>query len=115
MNRTESSSRNCGYFPIILIVGIIFAFLISFDTAVYALSDIDRPIAEWELVAVTGYEDTWFRDVEFVNSTHGWLAGDGILLRSTNGGRSWHSQLETRWFFWCISIVSSSDLLTITN
>ena len=79
------------------------------------MSEIDRTVAEWELVAGTGDDYTWFRDVEFVNSTHGWLAGEGILLRSTDGGSSWHSQLETRWFFWCISIVSSSDLWAITN
>ncbi len=59
------------------------------------------------------HEDTTFRDVCFINSTHGWVVGQnktglggGIILNTEDGGNSWQLQLykAAHWF-------SSIDIL----
>ncbi len=49
------------------------------------------------------HEDTTFRDVCFINSTHGWVVGQnktglggGIILNTEDGGNSWNLQLYNR-------------------
>jgi photosystem II stability/assembly factor-like uncharacterized protein len=55
----------------------------------------------WELVDHPyDLSNTEFRDVEFINSTHGWVVGGngtdfhgGIVLHTTDGGETWDLQL----------------------
>ncbi len=50
-----------------------------------------------------GYPDAVFTDVEFLNATHGWVAGrwtegmsgNGVVLHTTDGGDSWVTQLKS--------------------
>ncbi|MGY5873586.1 MAG: YCF48-related protein [Candidatus Thorarchaeota archaeon] len=53
------------------------------------------------------HEDTTFRDVCFINSTHGWVVGQnktglggGIILNTEDAGNSWNLQLynNSHWF-----------------
>jgi photosystem II stability/assembly factor-like uncharacterized protein len=47
----------------------------------------------WNLASVPGYQD--LRDIEFADFSNGWVVGgetQGIVARSTDGGRTWHEQ-----------------------
>lgn len=53
-------------------------------------------------------DETVFRDLFFINATHGWIVGQnmtglgyGIILHTVDGGMSWSLQLynESQWFF----------------
>jgi len=63
-------------------------------------------------------EDTIFRDVYFVNSTHGWVVGQnetglrgGIILNTEDGGDTWHLQLYN--YFHKFTSIDSQDGQTI--
>lgn len=76
-------------------------------------------LSEWNLITNNyNHPDTWFRDVEFVNGTHGWIVGEngtlsreGIILHTTDGGHTWDLQLydETQPFR-RISIINDSTI-----
>ncbi len=64
--------------------------------------------ATWQILDHAFFhQDTTFRDVCFVNSTHGWVVGQnktglggGIILNTEDSGDSWHLQLykSSHWF-----------------
>lgn len=39
------------------------------------------------------YPEAIFRDVEFINSSHGWVVAGGIILHTEDSGDSWETQL----------------------
>lgn len=44
---------------------------------------------------VTGYDNNNFYSVFFLNQNTGWIGGNGIVLKTTNGGENWINQLTT--------------------
>ncbi|MCK4565958.1 MAG: hypothetical protein KAU48_01480, partial [Candidatus Thorarchaeota archaeon] len=64
------------------------------------------------------HEDTTFRDVYFINSTHGWVVGQnktglggGIILNTEDAGNSWNLQLynSSHWFS-SIDVIDSQTI-----
>ncbi len=57
--------------------------------AIYATTDGG---ISWQMQELPGDPTAYwpdFNQVVFVDSQHGWVAGDDVLLRTTNGGASW--------------------------
>lgn len=50
-----------------------------------------------------------FRAIAFVSPATGWIAGDGAILGTTDGGRSWHRQYSGRVEFTSVSFANSLD------
>ncbi|MFX0013549.1 MAG: WD40/YVTN/BNR-like repeat-containing protein [Promethearchaeota archaeon] len=76
-------------------------------------------LSEWALITNNYiHPDTWFRDVVFVNATHGWIVGEngtlsrgGIILHTIDGGQTWNLQFyEKIQTFRRISIVNTSTI-----
>lgn len=71
--------------------------IIAFDG--HALTPL-QSATTWEIVEHSYFhDDTNFRDIAFVNSTHGWVVGQnqtglygGIILHTKDGGNSWNLQ-----------------------
>ncbi|MEZ5059712.1 MAG: YCF48-related protein [Saprospiraceae bacterium] len=43
----------------------------------------------WEEIIIPGYEDRSFQDVQFADSLNGWIIGEAVALRTTDGGNTW--------------------------
>jgi photosystem II stability/assembly factor-like uncharacterized protein len=56
-------------------------------TIIYTLNGTD-----W--IAIANPYDHNFNDVFFVNTLEGWIAGNGIILHSTDGGLTWIEEVE---------------------
>jgi len=56
---------------------------------------IGSPLAKWEPLSIPEeyYDDSGFTEIEFINSTHGWLIGFEALLQTSDGGESWSACL----------------------
>jgi photosystem II stability/assembly factor-like uncharacterized protein len=88
--------RSHDYSKGILILCIIPIFMLStFATSVWLASgSIQEPFAQWEIRDLSNFTDYDFTEIDFVNTTHGWLLGWDILLNTIDGGETWCTQLE---------------------
>ncbi|MBV8172218.1 MAG: hypothetical protein JO219_09855 [Candidatus Eremiobacteraeota bacterium] len=48
------------------------------------------------------------RAVAFVSPTIGWIAGDGVIYGTNDGGHTWQQQYKGRYQIWSLSFVSST-------
>jgi len=54
---------------------------------------VDNVRSPWEPITAPTYPETGVKDIEFANSTHGWIGGEnGLIMATTDGGSSWYSQ-----------------------
>ncbi|MDF1538650.1 MAG: YCF48-related protein, partial [Candidatus Thorarchaeota archaeon] len=105
----------CTLFVIFLLIGGGFSFAIPYFAVTTAITAADPPFAQWDAQVIPGYEATWFRDIEFANDTHGWLAGHGVLLHTEDSGKTWEPQDDIDRIYWSISIVNESELWVVSD
>ncbi|MDF1541173.1 MAG: YCF48-related protein [Candidatus Thorarchaeota archaeon] len=105
------------------IIGDISKYIIIYTIIAICIGSIARPVAEilpiWE-ISEHPYvgSDVSFRDVVFINRTHGWVVGittegigGGVILHSNDSGISWHEQYhDPEQRFQQIAIVDSKTL-----
>ncbi|TFG33286.1 hypothetical protein EU528_01100 [Candidatus Thorarchaeota archaeon] len=80
-----------------LIAGCIIVLILSFGlTTVFVTGQsVGGSFAEWESLSVPEeyIDDIGFREIKFINSTHGWLLGYHALLQTNDSGESWSASL----------------------
>ena len=82
----------------IIIGGITLSFwlIVSFVTLYFHVPYsiyVDNVRSPWEPITAPTYPETGVKDIEFANSTHGWIGGEnGLIMATTDGGSSWFSQ-----------------------
>jgi hypothetical protein len=59
------------------------------------------------LLAASPSSAATLRTIDFVNASTGWAAGDGTIVATTDGGRTWHSQYSGRVQFTSLSFTPS--------
>ncbi len=91
---------------------IVFIISTGLSRVFVAASPSGSPLAEWESLSVPEeYINEDFRDIEFLNSTHGWLLGYNVLLQTTDGGDSWSASLTTTGLgFFKLSVVTPLNI-----
>jgi photosystem II stability/assembly factor-like uncharacterized protein len=104
-------------------MGSLLTFSFTFTLTIDVISGVKEPYAEWEIIEMPGYEEhdhnAWFQDIEFINASHGWLAGRGLgvgeILHSSDGGLTWSVQLESHLSFYKIEIMENHTLWTVVG
>ena len=82
----------------IIIGGITLSFwlIVSFVTLYFHVPYsiyVDNVRSPWEPITAPTYPETGVKDIEFANSTHGWIGGEnGLIMATTDGWSSWFSQ-----------------------
>jgi len=107
-----SHQRNHGYLKWILILSILPVFILPTiaTTDWLASRTVPGPFAQWEVQDLGGFgSDYDFKEIAFVNSTHGWVVGWGVVLNTSDGGDTWNIVLEERNYYG-LSLVSLSDI-----
>ncbi len=99
------------YLSGILILCILPVFIISTNTTseLLASRQVSGPYAHWEIQDLGNYSDYDFTKIMFLNETHGWVIGWGILLSTNDGGYTWSTLLETRTLIG-LSLVNSNEI-----
>ena len=107
-----SHQRNHGYLKWILILSILPVFIIPTiaTTNWLASRTVPGPLAQWEVQDLGGSGGAYdFNEIAFVNSTHGWVIGWGVLLNTNDGGDTWNIVFEERTLRG-LSLVSPTDI-----
>lgn len=76
---------------ILLISGILSSMVIYFQIpfAIY----LDYSENPWQPITSETYPETGIKTIDFVDSYHGWIAGEnGMIMATTDGGKSWEEQ-----------------------
>jgi photosystem II stability/assembly factor-like uncharacterized protein len=75
---------------------------------IYRSSIASLCVAAALIVAASAPAAAALRAVTFVSPSTGWVAGDGIIAATTDGGRTWHQQYSGRVQISSLSFVSAS-------
>ncbi len=82
-----------------LITGCLIVLILSFGlTTVFVTGQpVGGSYAVWETLSVPEeyIDDVGFSEIDFINSTHGWLMGYHALLQTTDSGDSWSASLAS--------------------
>ncbi len=69
----------------------------------------DRGIS-WQTVTIPGYTNNYWW-IDFLNENYGLIAGDGKVLRTTNGGNNWEIiQAGDSYPLFCINVIDSMHI-----
>ena len=103
------------YGGIVLLLGLFISFTISYNgTMALVTISLDEPFAVWDVTVLEGFENTMFNDIEFINETHGWLAGSNThrgILHTNDSGITWTVQYEREGMdFYSISVLDSDNI-----
>lgn len=76
---------------ILIVWGVLFFGLVYFKVPVTLY--IDHSESPWQPISAKTYPETGVTAIEFVDSSHGWIAGEnGMIKVTTDGGKSWEDQ-----------------------
>ncbi|MGY5859738.1 MAG: YCF48-related protein [Candidatus Thorarchaeota archaeon] len=98
-----------------LIAGCFLVLILStgFTTVFVTSVPIGSSVAVWEPLPIPEeyFDESGFQEIDFINSTHGWLLGYHVLLQTTDSGESWSASLESGNIgFRGLSIVTPLDI-----
>ncbi len=84
----------------------------SLTTVFVTAVPIGSTIAVWEPLSIPEEYSGGFKEIKFVDSTHGWLLGYNVLLQTTDSGDSWSACLvpDTHYGFWGLSVVTPLNI-----
>jgi photosystem II stability/assembly factor-like uncharacterized protein len=107
----KSRKRNSGYTKWIIALSVLLVFIITTiaTTEWLTAEAVTEPLAQWEVQDLGGSPDYDFREIAFVNSTHGWVIGVGVLLSTSDSGDTWNTVFEERPLRG-LSLISPNDI-----
>ncbi|TFH01404.1 MAG: hypothetical protein E4H14_18620 [Candidatus Thorarchaeota archaeon] len=112
MGDLTSRQKSHGNLKWILILSILTVFIVStiITTDWLASGAVQGPFAEWETQDLGDNGGAYdFNEIVFVNSTHGWVIGWGILLNTNDSGDTWNIVIEERTLRG-LSLISLTDI-----
>jgi len=98
--RTSTPSYRRSVSLILILLGFVYTSLPMASTNTATLGPAQTQTTTWASLE-SNYPEAKFYDVEFINSSHGWVVGilysntssGGIILQTENGGDTWETQL----------------------
>ncbi|RDE10883.1 MAG: hypothetical protein C4K48_12830 [Candidatus Thorarchaeota archaeon] len=98
--RTSRTGRRLSAILLLILLGFAYTGLPITSTDAASIGPAQTQATTW-ISLESDYPEATFRDVEFINSSHGWVVGilypnitrGGIILHTEDGGDTWETQL----------------------